>query len=285
MFQPGGIQPADHAAIVRHRDDAGLLGDDDGDCVADLGDAERGPMAQPHLPVGDGAPGGERHHAGGGGEAVALQDDGPVVQRRIRVKRLQEQLSADGRVESDARVGVILQPHLPLDDDEAAMAALGEALGGGGDGVNHRLHVRGPRGKAEGGPRTPQPLQRAPDFRGEDDRDGDEQGRQGVAQQPRKGAQAEHGREQGDGQEEEHDATQQHHGLRPAHQPEQAVNHQRHEQDVNDTDRVEAGEEEEKFAEEFSHGNLSGGEASRRGGVGHRLPINRPRCRGRREVR
>ena len=53
VTQTALIEPADHAPVVTDRDTAGLLRNDDNHGVAHLADAQRRPVAQPHLPFGE----------------------------------------------------------------------------------------------------------------------------------------------------------------------------------------------------------------------------------------
>src|SRR2546426_658686 len=74
-----------HLALDRERDAPGLLGDDDRDRVGLLGDPERRPVSRAerpaHLEVAR-----EREEAAGRGDARPLEEDGAVVERRVRQK-------------------------------------------------------------------------------------------------------------------------------------------------------------------------------------------------------
>ena len=57
----------------------------------------------------------QRQEARGGGDAIVLDDDGPVVQRRLGQEDAQQQIVGQDGVERDAAFDVVAEPDLPLD--------------------------------------------------------------------------------------------------------------------------------------------------------------------------
>ena len=62
----------------------------------------------------------QRQKAGGGRDAVALDDGRAVVQRRSGLKDARQQVVGDHRVERNAPFDVVAQADLPLDHDDRA---------------------------------------------------------------------------------------------------------------------------------------------------------------------
>ena len=65
----------------------------------------------------------DREEAGRRGGAVALDDDGAVVERRLRVEDREQEVVGDDRVEPDAALDVVPKPDVPLEDEDRADAA------------------------------------------------------------------------------------------------------------------------------------------------------------------
>ena len=100
----------------------------------------------------------------------------------------------------------------------------------------------------------PDSLQGTPDFRRKDDRDDEYHGWQDRPDQPGKRRQIHQAGHQGDQQQDEDNAAQQDHGLRIPHEIQHAKENQRHQQDVNDTQPVQALKDKQGVAEKFCHG-------------------------------
>ena len=118
--QRSGRSPLEIAAH-RQRDDAGLLGDDDGHRVVLFRQAERRAMTGSQV-AADARVHRQREKAGGRGHAIALHDRRTVMERRPRLKDPRQQIVGDHRVERNAALDVIAQSDLPLDDDDRADA-------------------------------------------------------------------------------------------------------------------------------------------------------------------
>ena len=76
---------------VADRDLTGLLGNHDRDSVGFLAEAEAGTVAEAEVAVQILALG-EREYAGGGDDAVAAEDESPVMEHRLRLEEREDEL-------------------------------------------------------------------------------------------------------------------------------------------------------------------------------------------------
>ena len=148
-----------------------------------------------------------------------------------------------------AAIGVLLQPRLPLDDDQRADSLPRELHDGTADLINRLLDVLlGVReGEIEPGARLAELFECAPQFRLEDDRHGDHEGGEGDFQQPSERGEIERRGENGDHAEQNGDATQERHRPRPARHREQPEENNRHDENIEQRERRQAREYPRQF--------------------------------------
>src|SRR5436190_4228955 len=177
--------------------------------------------------------------APGGHHAIITDERGAVVQRRVRQEQAREQVGRYERVQRDAELRILPQSRPALDRDERADAPLGERAGHRGDLVDHAQRFRPGATEqrmqrarvAERGEGTPQlGLE-------EHDQDDDPERPQRV-EEPAEAVQLELARGHRC-RDEDADADEHLHRARPAKQREDAIDHERDEQDV---DRVAPAE-------------------------------------------
>src|SRR5262249_5381164 len=123
--QRGGVHVARDLPLAHQRDHPVLLGDNDGERVGLLGEADGRPVARAEG-FRDGRVGGEREEAAGGGDAAVLDDERSVVDRRDRHEDAGEELLRDPGVERWSHRDVLVQPDLALQHDQRAHPPRGE---------------------------------------------------------------------------------------------------------------------------------------------------------------
>src|SRR5262245_19591795 len=106
-------------ATGRNRDLAGLFGYDNRNRVVFLGEAERGAVAGAEIAAYAWIDR-QRQKACGRRNAIAPDDDRPVVQRRGLLKNAGQQVVGDHRVEWDAALDVVAKTDLPFEHDDRA---------------------------------------------------------------------------------------------------------------------------------------------------------------------
>ena len=110
---------------------AGLLGNDDDRRVRLLREPDGRQMARPRLERAPQAVGGrQRQEAGGRDDLVALDDDGPVVEGRVREEDRDQQVLGQDGVDLGAAVGVGRERDLLLDGDQGPDLLLGQEIDG-----------------------------------------------------------------------------------------------------------------------------------------------------------
>ena len=191
-------------------------------------------------------------------DLVPPDDDRAVVEGRVREEDRLQEFRRKLAIDPDAAVGVVLQPGLLLEDDQGARETLGQ-LGGGPDHlVDHPVEdlqvVVGHRPSDEADPA--ELVEGAADLRLEEDDDADQDGRGGIAEDPREQPQVEQVRQQAD-QGQQQNAEHQLDGLGPPNQEEQAVEEERHQGDVDEIEDmapdVPALEKHQDVAQDHVH--------------------------------
>ena len=146
VVEPGGelrlVEVPLELAGDGERDLAGLLGDDEGERVGLLADPERRAVARAVL-LRELGVGGQREKAGGGRDALRLDDDGAVVQRSVRGEDADQQVEREPGVEGDAVLDVVAQALLALEDDQRPGPALGQGRRSEHDVVQEASALRG----------------------------------------------------------------------------------------------------------------------------------------------
>src|SRR5262249_16260906 len=123
--QRGGVHVARDLPLAHQRDHAVLLGDDDGERVGLLGEADGRPVARAEG-LRDGRVGGEREEAAGGGDATVLDDQRPVVKRRTRHGDAGEAPLRGAGVGGRPPLDVLVEPDLALQPDQSPPPPRGE---------------------------------------------------------------------------------------------------------------------------------------------------------------
>ena len=161
---------------------AGLLGHDDRDRVVLFGEAERRAVPRAEIAAHQRIDR-QRQETRRRRDAIALDDDGAVVQRRSRLEDARQQVVGDHRVERNAAFDVVAQADLPLEDDDRARAARGQVRGRDDELLDRFVRVLGAFEVAEER-RAAEVRERAPDVGLEqhDDREHDVAGQ--VADDP-----------------------------------------------------------------------------------------------------
>ena len=90
VSQGGLVQGTEELFLNREGDGAGLLGNDDDQCVGLFGEPDGGAVTGAEL-AGKFVPRSQRKEARGGHEAVAAKDDGAIMERRARHEGVQPQ--------------------------------------------------------------------------------------------------------------------------------------------------------------------------------------------------
>jgi len=114
-------------AVHGDRHAAGLFGDDEGDRVAFLADPERRAVPRAQLPSRV-RRARQREEAAGRPGPVTLDDDGAVVERRLRQEDRLEQIRRHDRIERHAELDVVAKAARALEHDQGADAAAGQRV-------------------------------------------------------------------------------------------------------------------------------------------------------------
>ena len=114
-----GGQAAFELAAHCQRDRARLLGDDNRNRVVLFGEAERRAVAGAEIAAHAWIDR-QRQKTGRGRDAIALDDDRAVVQRRRWLEDARQQVVGDHRVERNAALDVVAKADLPLEHDDGA---------------------------------------------------------------------------------------------------------------------------------------------------------------------
>ena len=166
-----------------------------------------------------------------------MQNDRPVVQRRVRIEQTLKQTRGRRRVQLHARIDIVLQPRLSLEHDDRAVAVCREVQDSIGHHVHYRLIQRASRPRPAS--RAPYPLQKSAYLRCEDDRHDDQDRRKRVPQQPVQHRQIQHRRQDHRPHQHHHDAPQQRDRRRPLQQQQRQVDQDRDREDVDHARRLE----------------------------------------------
>src|SRR3954447_4387773 len=127
-------------------------------------------------------------------DAVTANDDGSVVQRRIRKEDIDQQLTRQSRVKWHAFVCVVLQACFTLNNDERSESLSGKLSTGANDFVDHVLNIffgSSRKRRAQPGTGMPELFKRAANFGLEDDRYRDHERRPRLGKKPIEGRQVE----------------------------------------------------------------------------------------------
>ena len=264
-IQPLGVEIAGQAAIFGDGDLPGFLRNHHGDGVRLLADAERGTMPRPELGGGGGVVR-EGEDDAGGDDAPVPDDRGAIMERRVRIEEIDQQLARQETVDRYTTFDIILQSRLALEDDQRAVAMPGELRGGLDqfvDGTGRGIVGARPQlGEPE--PGLAELLQGAANLGLEDDGERDQQHGPGLAEDPVERGQLQGGADQEDNREQGDDAADQLGGARPLSDPQQPVDDERNHQDVDDVPGVlELCEKPPKIRHQATNGPKPG---SGRGG-------------------
>ena len=181
----------------------GFLGNEDGDGVRFLGDADARAVAQPEAAVEIFARG-EGENAGGGGDAVVLHDDPAVVEDGLGVEDREHEFLRKNGVEIHAGRGELADADVALDGDERAELAARE--------VEDRVHEEFEgflflQGRAEE-MLAAEFGEGAAEFGLEDDDEGDGEEDREAAQEPADDVEVEQLRGQGEADEKHGEADE-----------------------------------------------------------------------------
>src|SRR5256884_3918596 len=255
--QPVRVEVAEQLSLVRHGDLTQFFAEDQDNGVRLHREAEPGAVAGSH-PLPDGPFLRQRKDAPRRQDLVPPDDDGAVVEGRVREEDRLQEFRRELAIDPDAAVGVHFKAGLLLEDDQGAGETLGQ-LGGGPDHlVDHPVEdlqvVVRHRPSDEADPAKL--VEGAADLRLEEDDDADQDGRGGIAEDPREQPQVEQVRQQAD-QGQQQNAEHQLDGLGSPNQEEQAVEEERHQGDVDEIEDmspdVPALEEHQDVAQDHVH--------------------------------
>src|ERR1700691_4259202 len=111
-----------------HADAAGFFGNDYGNGVGFLGDTNTGAVPSSELRGQHGIHG-QRQEAGGGGDAVPLNDDGAIVQRRTGAENGGQQVVGKMGIQWYSALDIGAQTDLTLDHHQRAGLVLAKQVG------------------------------------------------------------------------------------------------------------------------------------------------------------
>ena len=134
------VDSAREDTLVRHGDLAGLFGNDHGERVGLVADAQRGSVSCAKVGV-DSHLSAQGKKAGGCGDSVSAENDRAIVQRSAGREDVDQKVARDLGVEADATVGIVAQALPSFEDENRSDSSLDQLGRGAAYLANGRLEV------------------------------------------------------------------------------------------------------------------------------------------------